>query len=54
MDYFFNLFFGYFKVALLDEEKILAIGKEMTAIGKCRSQNGALELKSCPDLPYFL
>ncbi|KAI0498863.1 hypothetical protein KFK09_019761 [Dendrobium nobile] len=52
---FFQAMFGNgYPVALLDEEKILAIGKEMTAIGKCRSQNGALELKSCPDLPYFL
>ncbi|KAG0476451.1 hypothetical protein HPP92_013292 [Vanilla planifolia] len=41
-------------VALLDEEKILAVGKEITAVGMCKLQNGALEMKSCSDLPYFL
>ncbi|KAK8941393.1 hypothetical protein KSP39_PZI010128 [Platanthera zijinensis] len=52
---FFQAIFGNgYPVALLDEEKILAIGKEMTAVGTCRSQDGALEMKSCSDLPFFL
>ncbi|PKA63993.1 ATP-dependent Clp protease proteolytic subunit 4, chloroplastic [Apostasia shenzhenica] len=42
------------KVAILDEEKILPVGKELTAVGFCRMQNGGLEMKSCSDLPYFL
>lgn len=42
------------KVAMLDEEKILPLQKEITAVGICSLRNGAFELKSCKDLPYFL
>ncbi|PUZ42577.1 hypothetical protein GQ55_9G593600 [Panicum hallii var. hallii] len=45
---------GY-PIALLDEEKILPIGKELTAIGLCRAKDeGSVEISSCPDLPFFL
>ncbi|KAF7041057.1 hypothetical protein CFC21_050893 [Triticum aestivum] len=44
---------GY-PIALLDEEKILPIGKEITAIGLCRLKNRSVEISSCPELPYFL
>ncbi|KAJ3673652.1 hypothetical protein LUZ60_005644 [Juncus effusus] len=44
---------GY-PVALVDEEKILPIGKQITAVGICKSQNGSIEIKSCEDLPCFL
>jgi len=42
------------KVGLLDEEKILALGKNVTAVGICSSKDGVPEIKSCRDLPYFL
>ncbi|URE03651.1 E3 Ubiquitin ligase [Musa troglodytarum] len=41
-------------VALLHEEKILPVGKEITAIGICRPRDRALEIKSCRNLPFFL
>ncbi|KAF8393620.1 hypothetical protein HHK36_021865 [Tetracentron sinense] len=41
-------------VGLLDEEKILPIGKEISAVGICSTQDGGSEIKSCKDLPYFL
>ncbi|CAM0871567.1 unnamed protein product [Alopecurus aequalis] len=44
---------GY-PIALLDEEKILPIGKELTAIGLCRVNNRNVEITSCPDIPFFL
>ncbi|OEL16442.1 E3 ubiquitin-protein ligase SPL2 [Dichanthelium oligosanthes] len=45
---------GY-PIALLDEEKILPIGKELTAIGLCRAKDeGSVEISSCPELPFFL
>ncbi|KAJ4767740.1 E3 Ubiquitin ligase [Rhynchospora pubera] len=44
---------GY-PVALLDEEKILPVGKEITAVGICRGENGSLEIKQCEDIPCFL
>ncbi|XP_072977812.1 E3 ubiquitin-protein ligase SPL2 [Typha angustifolia] len=44
---------GY-PVALLDEEKILPVGKKITAIGICTARNGEIEIKSCQELPYFL
>jgi len=44
---------GY-PIALLDEEKILPIGKELTAIGLCRAKDESVEISSCPDLPFFL
>ncbi|KAJ8756214.1 hypothetical protein K2173_024761 [Erythroxylum novogranatense] len=44
---------GY-PVGVLDEEKILPLGKEITVVGICNSKNGIPEIKSCKDLPYFL
>ncbi|CAD5171183.1 E3 ubiquitin-protein ligase SPL2-like [Musa acuminata AAA Group] len=52
---FFQAIFGSgYPVALLHEEKILPVGKEITAIGICRPRDGALEIKSCKNLPFFL
>nr|XP_009408765.1 PREDICTED: E3 ubiquitin-protein ligase SPL2-like isoform X2 [Musa acuminata subsp. malaccensis] len=52
---FFQVFFGSgYPVALLDEEKILPVGKEITAIGICRPRDEAIEIKSCQELPCFL
>ncbi|XP_010261888.1 PREDICTED: E3 ubiquitin-protein ligase SPL2 [Nelumbo nucifera] len=48
------LFGHHYPVGLLDEEKILPLGKEITAVGICRFQDGNPEIKSCKDLPYFL
>uniref|UniRef100_A0A0D9VQ68 RING-type E3 ubiquitin transferase n=1 Tax=Leersia perrieri TaxID=77586 RepID=A0A0D9VQ68_9ORYZ len=44
---------GY-PIALLDEEKILPVGKEITAIGYCQPHKASVEISSCPDLPFFL
>ncbi|OMO66122.1 Zinc finger, RING/FYVE/PHD-type [Corchorus olitorius] len=41
-------------VGLLNEEKILPLGKEITAVGICGFNNGVPEIKSCKELPYFL
>lgn len=49
-----NILFSVTKVGVLDEEKILPLGKDITAIGVCSSKDGILEIKSCEDLPYFL
>ncbi|XP_042442498.1 E3 ubiquitin-protein ligase SPL2-like [Zingiber officinale] len=52
---FFQVMLGSgYPVALLNEEKILPIGKEVTAIGICSIRNGAIEIKSSKDLPCFL
>ncbi|CAL9191703.1 unnamed protein product [Musa hybrid cultivar] len=52
---FFQVIFGSgYPVALLDEEKILPVGKEITAIGICRPRDEAIEIKSCQELPCFL
>lgn len=52
---YFQLIFGNrYPVALLDEEKILSVGKEITAVGICRTNKGALEIRSCPELPCYL
>uniref|UniRef100_A0A0V0I2M0 RING-type E3 ubiquitin transferase n=1 Tax=Solanum chacoense TaxID=4108 RepID=A0A0V0I2M0_SOLCH len=48
------LFGHYYPVGVLDEEKILPLGKDITAVGVCSSKDGILEIKSCEDLPYFL
>lgn len=39
---------------MLDEEKILPLGKEITAVGICNLRNAVLELKSFKNLPYYL
>ncbi|GAB2269085.1 hypothetical protein Dimus_004015 [Dionaea muscipula] len=43
-----------YPIGLLDEEKILPLGKNITAIGICYPKNGVPEIKSCEDLPFFL
>ncbi|CAI8607893.1 unnamed protein product [Vicia faba] len=47
-------FGGQYPVGLLDEEKILPLGKDISAVGLCSLRNGIAEIKSCEDLPYFL
>lgn len=52
---FLQALFGHeYPVGLLDEEKMLPIGKDITAVGICNLRNGSPEIKSCKDLPYFL
>ncbi|XVE51864.1 hypothetical protein DITRI_Ditri02bG0075300 [Diplodiscus trichospermus] len=52
---FLQALFGHeYPVGLLDEEKILPLGKEISAVGTCSSNNGVPEIKSCKELPYFL
>ncbi|RVW52194.1 E3 ubiquitin-protein ligase SPL2 [Vitis vinifera] len=52
---FLQALFGHdYPVGLLDEEKLLPLGKEITAVGICSLKNGIPEIKSCKDLPYFL
>ncbi|XP_073296663.1 E3 ubiquitin-protein ligase SPL2-like isoform X1 [Primulina huaijiensis] len=47
--------FGHkYPVGLLDEEKILPLGKDVTVVGTCSFRDGIPEIKSCKDLPYFL
>ncbi|KAG7600552.1 Zinc finger RING-type [Arabidopsis suecica] len=46
--------FPDYPVGLLDIEKILPPGKDITAVGICSFNNGVPEIKSCQDLPYFL
>ncbi|KAL1218926.1 E3 ubiquitin-protein ligase SPL2 [Cardamine amara subsp. amara] len=48
------LFFPEYPVGLLDVEKILPPGRDITAVGICSFNNGVPEIKSCQDLPYFL
>ncbi|KAM3289723.1 E3 ubiquitin-protein ligase SPL2-like [Capsicum chacoense] len=48
------LFGRQYPVGVLDEEKILPLGKDITAVGVCSSKDGIFEIKSCKDLPYFL
>ncbi|KAG4950754.1 hypothetical protein JHK85_044621 [Glycine max] len=52
---FLQALFGHeYPVGLLDEEKILPLGKDITAVGHCSLKNGIAEIKSCKDIPYFL
>uniref|UniRef100_A0A1D1Z1F6 RING-type E3 ubiquitin transferase n=1 Tax=Anthurium amnicola TaxID=1678845 RepID=A0A1D1Z1F6_9ARAE len=52
---FFQAILGHgYPVALLDEEKILPVGKEITAIGLCSLHDGVLEIKPSDELPCFL
>ncbi|KAE7999046.1 hypothetical protein FH972_003530 [Carpinus fangiana] len=52
---FLQALFGHeYPVGLLDEEKILPLGKDITAVGVLSFKNGIPEIKSCKDLPYFL
>ncbi|KAL6134714.1 hypothetical protein ACLB2K_066942 [Fragaria x ananassa] len=43
-----------YPIGLQDEEKILPVGVEVSAVGTCNFQNGIPEIKSCSDLPYFM
>ncbi|KAK1360295.1 RING-type E3 ubiquitin transferase [Heracleum sosnowskyi] len=52
---FLQALFGHeYPVGLLDEEKILPLGKDITAVGICSLKNGTPEIKSCKDMPYFM
>lgn len=52
---FLQAFFGHeYPVGLLDEEKILPVGKEITAVGLVSLKNGIPEVMGCKDLPFFL
>nr|GMC53871.1 E3 ubiquitin-protein ligase SPL2 [Ipomoea batatas] len=52
---FFQALFGHqYPVGLLHEEKILPLGKDITAVGICSSIRGIPEIKSSNSLPYFL
>lgn len=52
---FLQAFFGHeYPVGLLDEEKILPVGKEITAVGLVSLKNGIPEVMACKDLPFFL
>lgn len=52
---FLQALFGHqYPVGLLDEEKILPLGKEITAVGVCTSSSGTPEIKACNYLPFFL
>ncbi|ERN11262.1 hypothetical protein AMTRI_Chr04g242890 [Amborella trichopoda] len=52
---FLQAIFGHgYPVGILDEEKILPPGKEITAVGHCNLQCGVPEIRSCEWLPYFL
>lgn len=52
---FLQALFGHeYPVGLLDEEKILPLGKDIIAVGMCSFKDGIPEIKSCKDLPYFL
>ncbi|XP_076930150.1 E3 ubiquitin-protein ligase SPL2-like [Bidens hawaiensis] len=52
---FLQAFFGHeYPVGLLDEEKILPVGKEITAVGLVSMKNGTPEVMACNDLPFFL
>ncbi|KAG9458106.1 hypothetical protein H6P81_002614 [Aristolochia fimbriata] len=52
---FLQAIFGHgYPVGLLDEEKILPLGQDITAVGICSSEDGVLEIKSSKDIPYFL
>ncbi|OVA12010.1 zinc finger protein [Macleaya cordata] len=41
-------------VGVLDEEKVLSLGKEISAVGIPSLENGIPQIKSCQDLPCFL
>ncbi|KAG5598798.1 hypothetical protein H5410_030168, partial [Solanum commersonii] len=47
------LFGHHYPVGVLDEEEILPLGKDITAIGIYSSKDGILEIKPCEDLSYL-
>ncbi|CAN6465956.1 unnamed protein product [Victoria cruziana] len=51
----FQCVFGHgYPVGLLDEEKVLLPGREITAVGLCSLRDGVPEIKPCKQLPCFL
>ncbi|KAA0059400.1 hypothetical protein IC582_002684 [Cucumis melo] len=52
---FLQAVFGHeYPVGVLDEEKILPLGKNISAVGICSFENGVPVIKSCSDFPHFL
>ncbi|XP_022148356.1 E3 ubiquitin-protein ligase SPL2 [Momordica charantia] len=52
---FLQALFGHeYPVGVLDEEKILPIGKDISVVGVCSFRNEIPEIKSCKDFPFFL
>ncbi|MCL7024062.1 hypothetical protein MKW94_019057 [Papaver nudicaule] len=52
---FSQIVFGHaYPVALLDEEKVLSVGKKISAVGICSFKDGVPQIKSSRNLPYFL
>ncbi|XP_022992269.1 E3 ubiquitin-protein ligase SPL2 [Cucurbita maxima] len=52
---FLQALFGHeYPVGVLDEEKILPLGKNISAVGICSFKNGVPVIKSCKDFPHFL
>lgn len=52
---FLQALFGHsYPVGLLDEEKILPLGKEITAVGLCALQQDTPHIQASHDLPFFL
>lgn len=52
---FLQAVFGHeYPVGVLDEEKILPLGKAISAVGICSFENGIPVIKSCNDFPHFL
>ncbi|CAK9310591.1 unnamed protein product [Citrullus colocynthis] len=52
---FLQAVFGHeYPVGVLDEEKILPLGKTISAVGICSFENGIPVIKSCNDFPHFL
>ncbi|CAI9114409.1 OLC1v1015127C1 [Oldenlandia corymbosa var. corymbosa] len=52
---FLQALFGHqYPVGLLEEEKLLPVGKEVTAIGIYNMKHETPVIKSCKDLPFFL
>ncbi|XP_068324106.1 E3 ubiquitin-protein ligase SPL2-like isoform X1 [Pyrus communis] len=43
-----------YPASVLEQVKILPLGKEISAVGLCSFKNGVPEVKSCKDFPYFL
>ncbi|XP_023514151.1 E3 ubiquitin-protein ligase SPL2-like isoform X1 [Cucurbita pepo subsp. pepo] len=52
---FLQALFGHeYPVGVLDEEKILPLGRNISVVGVCSFKNGVPEIKSCKDFPHFL
>ncbi|MCL7039761.1 hypothetical protein MKW94_023464 [Papaver nudicaule] len=52
---FLQAVFGHpHPVGLLDEEKVISLGKQISAVGVCSFEDGVPQIKSSQALPYFL